>query len=484
MISVDFWSAFGKERDSTTQPSASSPAKTTLDCLLKDSTSILHPMLKLRITGSPTALNYAYISDFRRYYWVDDWTFGDDGCWYCSLSVDVLATYRGFILLDEEYISRTSNSTYTDTTIPDNVYPTTVDIVEADQEFNSIFVSNPVNGCFVLGVIANGQQTFGAVAYYIMSQQALLLLIGQMMGSLDWTGYTTQDIATSVLECFFNPFQYIVSCKYFPFRYETFSGTEVETIQYGHWAFSSIPAKVISPASCIVSSLNNAVTFPVHPQRDTGFIWLEDAPYSNYRLFYPPYGTIQLDPKWFVDDPTLLLSFHLDLVSGNCLLQISNSVGTKMELNASVAVDVPLAQMPIDLATSIGNMMPFSTSTGMRVGDSAIQTGYSIVTKFISSMINHIGTDIPTDVSILEGGGNLGSLSVKPVLGAYFRKITEPAEEYIGAPCCKTLTIGNLLQENKMTFVQCSTCHLQAGWAYTEEQEQLEQYLLNGFYLE
>ena len=127
--------------------------------------------------------------------------------------------------------------------------------------------------------------------------------------------------------------------------------------------------------------------------------------------------------------------------------------------------------------------MPFSTSTGMRVADSAIQTGYSLVTKFISGMINHIGTDIPTDVSILEGGGNLGSLAVKPVLGAYFRKITAPAEKYIGAPCCKILTIGNLLQENELTFVQCSTCHLQTGWAYTEEQEQLEQYLLGGFYL-
>lgn len=482
MISVDFWNTFGKERDSTTQPAADSPAKSTLNCLLKDSTSILHPVLKIRVSGSPTTLNYAYIADFHRYYWVDDWTYGNDGCWYCSLSVDVLATYRGFILLDEEYISRTSNSTYTDTTIPDNVYPTTVDIIEADQEFNSIFVSNAVDGCFVLGVIANGQQTFGAVTYYVMTQQALLLLIGQMMGSLDWTGYSTQDIATSVLECFFNPFQYIVSCKYFPIQYATIPGTAVETIQYGHWAFSSIPAKVISPASCIVQSLNNSVTFPIHPQRDTGFIWLEGAPYSNYRLFYPPYGTIQLDPKWFVDDPTLLLSFHLDLVSGNCLLQISNSVGTKMELNTNVAVDVPLAQMPVDLQSALGNILP--ASTGNRVADSAIQSAGTLLSKFVGGVANTFGAEVSTDVSILEGGGNLGALAVKPVLGAYFRKITTPAEKYIGSPCCKTLTIGNLLQENKETFVQCSTSHIKAGWAYTEEQEQLEQYLLNGFYLE
>ena len=482
MISVDFWNTFGKERDSTIQPSADSPAKTTLDCLLKDSTSILHPVLKLRVSGSPTTLNYAYIADFHRYYWVDDWTFGEDGCWYCSLSVDVLATYRGFILLDEEYISRTSNSTYTDTTIPDNVYPTAVDIVEADQEFNSIFVGNAVDGCFVLGVIANGQQTFGAVTYYVMSQQALLLLIGQMMGSLDWTGYTTQDIATSVLECFFNPFQYIVSCKYFPIQYAALPGTAVETIQYGHWAFASIPAKVISPSSCIVQSLNHSVTFPIHPQRaNTGFTWLEGSPYSNYRLFYPPYGTIQLDSKWFIDDPTLLLSFHLDLVSGNCMLQISNSVGTKMELNASVAVDVPLAQMPVDLQSAIGNVLP--ASTGNRVADSAIQSAGTLLSKFVGGVANTFGAEVSTDISILEGGGNLGALAVKPVLGAYFRKITTPADKYIGAPCCKTLTIGNLLQENEITFVQCSTCHLKAGWAYTEEQEQLEQYFLGGFYL-
>ena len=483
MISVDFWNTFGKERDSTTQPSTDSPAKTTLECLLKDSTSILHPVLKLRVAGSPTTLNYAYIADFHRYYWVDDWTFGNDGCWYCSLSVDVLATYKGFILQDEEYISRTSHPSYIDNNLPDNVYPITTDIFESDLELSSVFVSNPVDGSFVLGVIANGQQTFGAATYYIMSQQALLLLIGQMMGNLDWTGYTTQDIATSVLECFFNPFQYIVSCKYIPIKYASLPGTDVVTIKYGVWEFSSISAKVINPSTCILPSLTYTGQLPRHPQiESTGFNWLNASPYSNYRVFYPPFGNIQLDAKWFINNPAFKLIFHVDLISGNCMLQIQNNNSTKMELSANISVDVPLAQMPVDFTSAFGNMMPFTNTSSL--ANSAIQTAGMTVSKFLGGVANSFGAEVSTDVSILEGGGNLGALTATPVLGAYFRKITTPAGKYIGSPCCKILTIGNLLQDNKETFVQCSTSHIKAGWAYTEEQEQLEQYLLNGFYLE
>ena len=153
-----------------------------------------------------------------------------------------------------------------------------------------------------------------------------------------------------------------------------------------------------------------------------------------------------------------------------------------MELSANISVDVPLAQMPVDFTSAFGNMMPFTNTPSL--ANSAIQTAGMTVTKFLGGVANSFGAEISTDVSILEGGGNLGALTATPVLGAYFRKITTPAGKYIGSPCCKILTIGNLLQENTLTFVQCSTCHLQAGWAYTEEQEQLEQYLLNGFYLE
>ena len=43
-------------------------------CALKDNCSVTSPVLELKTEGYP-AYNYAYIPDFARYYYVNDWFF-------------------------------------------------------------------------------------------------------------------------------------------------------------------------------------------------------------------------------------------------------------------------------------------------------------------------------------------------------------------------------------------------------------------------
>lgn len=76
---------------------------------LKAGTSILKPVLLL---ASPTALtgyNYMYISDFGRYYFIDDIKSVRNGQWEISAHVDVLETYKTAIKNNTAVIKRQQN---------------------------------------------------------------------------------------------------------------------------------------------------------------------------------------------------------------------------------------------------------------------------------------------------------------------------------------------------------------------------------------
>ena len=71
---------------------------TTLNCELKDATSIFNPGLVIRAVpaGWNPIWNYAYIPAFDRYYFINNWTWLN-GVWGCSLVCDVLASFKSEI---------------------------------------------------------------------------------------------------------------------------------------------------------------------------------------------------------------------------------------------------------------------------------------------------------------------------------------------------------------------------------------------------
>lgn len=78
---------------------------------LKDNTSILRPVLLLSSTSQApiTGYNYMYISDFGRYYFIDDVKSIHNNMWEVSAHVDVLETYKTAILANSAVIKRQQN---------------------------------------------------------------------------------------------------------------------------------------------------------------------------------------------------------------------------------------------------------------------------------------------------------------------------------------------------------------------------------------
>ena len=78
----------------------------SFSCVLKEDTSLLRPVLEVVTSSNLSGYNYLYISEFNRYYFIDDIVSLNDGRWEISAHVDVLETYKTAILSNSAVIRR------------------------------------------------------------------------------------------------------------------------------------------------------------------------------------------------------------------------------------------------------------------------------------------------------------------------------------------------------------------------------------------
>lgn len=78
-------------------------------CVLKETTSILRPVIEIYTVSNIYTYNYMYISEFERYYFIDDIVSVNNNRWEVSGHVDVLETYKNSILANECVIKRQTN---------------------------------------------------------------------------------------------------------------------------------------------------------------------------------------------------------------------------------------------------------------------------------------------------------------------------------------------------------------------------------------
>ena len=61
---------------------------------LRNQTSVLNPSIRIESADNISAYNYAYISEFGRYYYITDIVSVRTNCWTVSLRCDVLMSYK------------------------------------------------------------------------------------------------------------------------------------------------------------------------------------------------------------------------------------------------------------------------------------------------------------------------------------------------------------------------------------------------------
>lgn len=78
----------------------------TLTGTLRESSSIINPVIMISANATITGANYAYIPDFGRYYFITGIESVRNGLWRFYMRVDVLFTYRAQIKANSAIIQR------------------------------------------------------------------------------------------------------------------------------------------------------------------------------------------------------------------------------------------------------------------------------------------------------------------------------------------------------------------------------------------
>ncbi len=503
--------AFRKRLNSTKKPSdKQEPGQLFLvtDCTLKDTTSVLAPQVILIFPDpehhlSPSAYNYAYIPDFHRYYWVTDIAFDRNRVIY-TLSCDVLATYWETLKESTQYVLRSASNK--NGKIVDTLYPTLANFNTGSMRLSGWSYNTLANGYYVLGIINSNTNTYGAISYYVMTNAQFSALRKALMANYEYMQINDAEISAELQRAIINPFQYIVSCKWFPEKPPVLDS--VTSITVGSWEFTGGTAFPLAASAYSIHSQD--ITLPQHTQKARGD-WLMQSPYTRYALSFPPFGIVELDNSKITTN-TITVARRIDYVSGIGVIQITtpNSLDSGVTIlyqaDCNIGVDIQLSQVSIangilsDVTNVVGSAASAAGAAPFGVGAAGalMAGGASAISSFLQSNTfaglmtgvfadatgqgNGIGSAIAAANSSLQTRGTNGSIAAyleTPGLFWKFSMIADADPSNLGHPLCARKKLSDL-----SGFTTIQTPDVDTVAATQPEIAVIVNYMVSGFFIE
>lgn len=394
---------FSKKLNSTARPVNISGV--TYVGNLKESTSILAPEIELQIASVPD-VNYCYIPDFRRYYYVIGITCEAANLWSLSLSVDMLASFKDDIAMLDCYILRSSYDAAGNRIYDGSITDTTYMVTSGKPTYISQSVNSPYSlpplaeGCYIIGCLGTrveGEGT-GAVHYYLLDDTQMLSLNNKLFSSVNWLDISATEISNNLQKALINPYQYIVSCLWCPMNISSILSAHPEIsfdyIRFGWWN-SDRQGYSIKGTSPVISH-TISIPIPRHPDAAARGEYLNLSPYTQYTLTFYPFGSIDIDSQAIAGYNTLDLYSTVDMITGHAQLVIS-VMGTSNPIriiDADVFVPSPTASMVTDYTNlSTGTLIAGGLYAGFNSETAGALSNYSGI-RDLTGVLNAIGRDI------------------------------------------------------------------------------------------
>lgn len=425
-FNVTLYSNFKKPDSSTKLPGGGSD----FSCNIVESCGIINPTISFNQGNSwnPHSYNYARISTWGRYYWIEEWTYVQ-GRWYATMSVDVLASWKSEILSLDEYVVRSSSQS--NGAIFDNRYPATSQISEYINSSHVWPQPSLLSGSYVVGVQGKNSTSVGGIGYYNTTAGMLNTLIDHMMGSSDWIT-KPEEISDDLLRCLVNPMKYISSIMWFPIAPWSTSPSAV----YAGWWNTMVSLASCDKGFTLGGSLG---TIPPHPQSGRGS-YLNRAPYTEITVELPPFGRISLDTYGFTAGDDVRYQITVDAISGMGILQLYNSaIGQGPMLQTKIGVDLSVGQ---STASNLGA----AGSAISAVGKSIASTGHPL-DGFVGWVAGGIGNALNTinpELNVVGQNGGVDIYSAISLLKVVHHLVTDEDNLHFGRPLCKKVNLGSL----------------------------------------
>lgn len=488
-ITVKLYS-FTKRENSTKTPTGSG---TDYSCVMMDETSLMNPTFKLSIASNPIGKNYAYVSDFNRYYFITDITTYQN-FWLITCRCDVMASFKTEIGAQSHYVLRSASDH--DEYISDNHYGAKV-----DRTATKVPISGPLywgtSHSYVVGITGYAPSTtqqVGSVTYYQMDDTGFYNFIYYLMHDInDWCDIPTAIYDSSVQEALLNPIQYIVSCVALPVD---FTGDTTSRIHFGYYYFD-IPGtgKYKTLTLGQTETEEGTVTLPKHPQASTRGKYMNGAPFSDYIFHLGPFGDIPLDPADYIDATALRYKITYDMAQGVGRLVVGPAITDSTNImNVSYCGSVMIGA-PVQLSQAIINPLQAQLSwdvgmnnvftTGMQAGlannsinlaNNLVQAQNVLQTTYADALQNKFPTccGVGTPGSFFTFFDNdYGCYLMAKFMTVVDENITE-----IGRPLCKVKQINTL-----SGYILCQNADAAISGT-ADEAAQINAYLNSGFFYE
>lgn len=462
---------FNKRPNSTAQPLPT--AGKMFNVQVKDECSFITPILRFSpdnlVSGvfSPVAYNYAQIAYWQRFYFITDWQY-INGSWEATLSVDVLASFKAEIGNTSAYVVRAAGAS--DGSIIDTNYPakTNYDIRKINVATSWYGVA-PSGGSYILGCINyNNGGKVGAISYYALNSTQLAALLNYLFTDSIFYASNISEVGVGLFKSMFNPFQYIVSCIWFPFTAASF-GSASDNVKVGYWD-TGVSATVVS---ALAQKTYVTATIPDHPQLSRGS-YLNYAPYSRLTLYVPPFGSIPIDTNFRSLGNYLYCAVFIDHITGQATIRVSicqdsshlDEYNVVTERSSMIGVPIQLAQL-----------MPDYVQT-LQSGINAIGNAASFnITGALSSVVSAVQSQMPK-VTTLGSNGSYIEVLQYPVLTVEFLQLVNEDNTEFGRPLCQVKTISTL-----SGYIRCGEDD-HAFSATKTETDEINRFLKSGFFYE
>ena len=466
MFNVKFYNL--QKRDNSTKRPSSGTMQRNFECRVLNGTGVVNPKIELDIglEENPSGYNYCYIEDFKRFYFVREWTF-DRGLWIASLNVDVLATYKNEIGKTPLYILRAARAF--NPNIIDNMYP-----CRAVCNFHTDTLAVPyTTGCYILGVVSK-LGAYGSIAYYVMDSANMARFVQGLMDTVSPVhGFDRNDASMALQLSLVDPIQYIKSVMWCPFNMSDLTYTAATQLDIFNWTLTNVNCGMLYG-----KTLSKTYSFALtkHPDTTNRGNYVNTKPYTNITLNFPPFGNIEIDTTATASATTLDLELDYDIFTGSGQLRVLCNGIVLNQINTQLGVPVQISQVTRDYLGAAQSVVSGvgSVVSGALSGGAGIAAG---ITNGINALGNAAAAMIPRANSI-GGVGNYSVLNYRPRLDYQFFLPVDDDREHNGRPLCEIRTPASLGDYMLIQDGDVSTT------GTSMEDQSIRSYLENGFYYE
>lgn len=429
---------------------------TTETCNLKEPCDIYNPVFTVQPIASVnwSQINYMYVADFSRYYWVTEVRFVL-GHWEIVGKCDVLASFKGDIGTQPFYITRAEKA-------PLSAIPDPYAVIKTNPSVNNMTHGALFNtaGSYIVCCAGDTGNRF----YMLPEAQWRSLYAAVFTSGFMNDYYTFWDaLIQEVNNVVFKPEDYVLSAIWVPVA----TTGQSEQIKLGY-TNTGVTGFAITPGT-LIWSVSEEWTIPQHPQAGTVGSYLNSSHYRNLSLALPGYGNIILDPDIAAACPIVDIDAAMD-VTGT----VTYSVGlcetagvpkwrTTVCTNLSADAGFTTTRAGVTNAiTSVGKGAMMGGLGGAMVGAAA---GFF--------------TGMPQVERISSGGSRSVAIGREAIILTITDYLIEPPYDVSqGTPYCGVSTPGTLTG-----YMKCQDASIQCTGTQVEIEE-INSFLNGGFIYE